>query len=310
MATRVASQKVIEAVLPVCPTLFGGSADLTGSNNTRVADHSIFDHTNYGGTYIHYGVREHGMAAAMNGIALHGGAVPYGGTFLVFTDYCRPSIRLSALMEQRVIYVMTHDSIGLGEDGPTHQPIEHLAALRAIPNLFVFRPGDAVETAEAWQTALEAKSTPSVLALSRQGLKQFRSGDMRENKTAKGGYVAADCDGDRQITLIASGSEIGIAITAQTLLADANISAAVVSVPCLDLFFMQNTSYRNKVLGTAPRIAIEAGLQQCWDRLLGDDDVFIGMTGFGASAPIDDLYNHFGITADVVVAAAKDQLGW
>jgi transketolase len=310
LATRVASQKVIEAILPACPTLFGGSADLTGSNNTRVADHSIFDHTNYGGTYIHYGVREHGMAAAMNGIALHGGAIPYGGTFLVFTDYCRPSIRLSALMEQRVIYVMTHDSIGLGEDGPTHQPVEHLAALRAIPNLFVFRPGDAVETAEAWQTALEAKSTPSVLALSRQGLKQFRSGDMRENKTAKGGYVAADCDGDRQITLIATGSEIGIAIIAQTMLAEADISAAVVSVPCLDLFFMQDASYRDKVLGTAPRIAIEAGLQQCWDRLLGDNDVFIGMTGFGASAPIDDLYNHFGITADVVVAAAKDQLGW
>ena len=308
LATRVASQKVIEAVLPACPTLFGGSADLTGSNNTRVAKHSIFGHTNYSGNYIHYGVREHGMAAAMNGMALHGGAIPYGGTFLVFTDYCRPSIRLSALMEQRVIYVMTHDSIGLGEDGPTHQPVEHLAALRAIPNLFVFRPGDAVETAEAWQTALEAKRTPSVLALSRQGLTQFRSGDMRENKTAKGGYVAANCDGCRQITLIASGSEVGIAITAQTMLADAGISAAVISVPCLDLFFMQDASYRINVLGTAPRIIIEAGLRQCWDRLLGDGDVFIGMSGFGASAPIDDLYNHFEITADAVVAAAKDQL--
>ena len=309
IATRVASQKVIEAVLPACPTLFGGSADLTGSNNTRVADHSTFSHTNYGGTYIHYGVREHAMAAAMNGIALHGGAIPYGGTFLVFTDYCRPSIRLSALMEQRVIYVMTHDSIGLGEDGPTHQPVEHLAALRAIPNLFVFRPGDSVETAEAWQTALEAKSTPSILALSRQALTQFRFGDMRENKTARGGYVATDCDGERQITLIASGSEISIAITAQTMLADAGISAAVVSVPCLDLFFMQDASYCDEVLGTVPRIAIEAGLQQCWDRLLGDDDVFIGMNGFGASAPIDDLYNHFGITANAVVAAAKGQLG-
>ena len=310
LATRVASQKVIEAVLPACPTLFGGSADLTGSNNTRVADHSIFSHTNYGGTYIHYGVREHGMAAAMNGIALHGGAVPYGGTFLVFTDYCRPSIRLSALMEQRVIYVMTHDSIGLGEDGPTHQPVEHLAALRAIPNLFVFRPGDAVETAEAWQTALEAKSTPSILALSRQALSQFRCGDMRENKTAKGAYVATDCDGDRQITLIASGSEISIAITAQTILAGEGISAAVVSVPCLDLFLMQDANYRNNILGKAPRIVIEAGLQQCWDRVLGDDDVFIGMNGFGASAPIDDLYNHFNITAKAVVASAKDQLGW
>jgi transketolase len=308
LATRVASQKAIEAILPVCPTLFGGSADLTGSNNTRVADHSIFDHGNYGGTYIHYGVREHGMAAAMNGIALHGGAIPYGGTFMVFTDYCRPSIRLSALMGQRVIYVMTHDSIGLGEDGPTHQPVEHLAALRAIPNLLTFRPGDAVETAEAWQTALEAKTTPSILALSRQGLGQFRSGDMRENKTAKGGYVAADCNGTRQITLMASGSEVGIIIAAQKMLADSGIQAAVVSMPCLDLFAMQDAGYRKDVLGTAPRIAVEAGLRQSWDWLLGENDHFIGMSGFGASAPIDDLYNHFGITAEAVVATAKSQI--
>ncbi|HBV78169.1 MAG TPA: transketolase, partial [Alphaproteobacteria bacterium] len=309
LATRVASQKAIEAILPVCPTLFGGSADLTGSNNTRVADHTIFDHGNYGGTYIHYGVREHGMAAAMNGIALHGGAIPYGGTFMVFTDYCRPSIRLSALMEQRVIYVMTHDSIGLGEDGPTHQPVEHLAALRVMPNLFVFRPGDAVETAEAWQTALEAKATPSILALSRQGLAQFRHGDMAENKTAKGAYVAVDCDGARQITLLASGSEVGIAIEAQKQLADSGINAAVVSVPCLDLFAMQDATYRQQVLGKTPRIAVEAGLRQSWDWLLGETDSFIGMTGFGASAPIDDLYNHFGITADAIVVAAKRQIG-
>ena len=309
LATRVASQKAIEAILPACPTLFGGSADLTGSNNTRVADHTIFDHGNYGGTYIHYGVREHGMAAAMNGITLHGGAIPYGGTFMVFTDYCRPAIRLSALMEQRVIYVMTHDSIGLGEDGPTHQPVEHLAALRVMPNLFVFRPGDAVETAEAWQTALEAKTTPSILALSRQGLAQFRHGDMAENKTAKGAYVAVDFDGTRQITLLASGSEVSIAIDAQKQLADSGINAAVVSVPCLDLFAMQDAAYRAQVLGKTPRIAIEAGLRQSWDWLLGETDSFIGMTGFGASAPIDDLYNHFGITADAVVAAAKRQLG-
>jgi transketolase len=309
LATRVASQKAIEAILSACPTLFGGSADLTGSNNTRVADHTIFDHGNYGGTYIHYGVREHGMAAAMNGIALHGGAIPYGGTFMVFTDYCRPSIRLSALMGQRVIYVMTHDSIGLGEDGPTHQPVEHLAALRVMPNLFVFRPGDAVETAEAWQTALEAKTAPSILALSRQGLAQFRHGDMAENKTAKGAYVAVDCDGTRQITLLASGSEVGIAIDAQKQLADSGINAAVVSVPCLDLFAMQDAAYRSQVLGKTPRIAIEAGLRQSWDWLLDETDSFIGMTGFGASAPIDDLYNHFGITADAVVAAAKRQMG-
>jgi len=309
LATRVASQKTIEAVLPACPTLFGGSADLTGSNNTKVADHKVFDSTNYAGTYIHYGVREHGMAAAMNGIALHGGIIPFGGTFMVFTDYCRPSIRLSALMGQRVIYVMTHDSIGLGEDGPTHQPVEHLAALRAIPNLLVFRPGDAVETAEAWQTALEAKSTPSILALSRQELAQFRSGDMTENKAAKGAYLAADCDGERQITLMASGSEVGIALTAKAMLAETGINAAVVSVPCLDLFFIQDADYRSKILSTTPRIAIEAGLQLGWDRLLSDNDTFIGMTGFGASAPIDDLYNHFGITADAVVDAAKRQLG-
>ncbi len=309
LATRVASQMAIEAVFQACPTLFGGSADLTGSNNTRIARHSIFNHKNYGGTYIHYGVREHGMAAAMNGIALHGGLIPYGGTFMVFTDYCRPSIRLSALMRQRVIYVMTHDSIGLGEDGPTHQPVEHLAALRAIPNLLVFRPGDAIETAEAWQTALKEKSTPSILALSRQSLEQFRFGDMNENKTEKGAYLAADCEGKRHITLMASGSEMGIAIKAQTLLADMGINVVVVSVPCLDIFLSQDEIYQSEILGTAPRIIIEAGLQQGWERLLGNNDIFIGMNGFGASGAIDDLYTHFGITTDAVVAAAKAQLG-
>ncbi|MEK9718053.1 MAG: transketolase [Candidatus Puniceispirillum sp.] len=304
LATRVASQKAIEAILPACPALFGGSADLTGSNNTKVAAHTVFDHSHYAGTYIHYGVREHGMAAAMNGIALHGGLIPYGATFLVFTDYCRPSMRLSALMNQRVIYVMTHDSIGLGEDGPTHQPVEHLAALRAIPNLLVFRPGDAVETAEAWQTALETANAPSVLALSRQGLAQFRHGDMTDNKTAKGAYVAVDCDAPRQITLLASGSEVAIARDAQRNLAAAGIAAAVVSVPCLDLFAAQSDAYRDAVLGTAPRIVIEAGIRQGWDWLLRSNDHFIGMTGFGASAPIDDLYQHFGITADAAVTAA------
>jgi transketolase len=304
LATRVASQKAIEAILPACPALFGGSADLTGSNNTRVAAHTVFDHSHYAGTYIHYGVREHGMAAAMNGIALHGGLIPYGATFLVFTDYCRPSMRLSALMNQRVIYVMTHDSIGLGEDGPTHQPVEHLAALRAIPNLMVFRPGDAVETAEAWQTALETTNAPSVLALSRQGLAQFRHGDMTDNKTAKGAYIAVNCDAPRQITLLASGSEVAIALDAQSNLAAAGIAAAVVSVPCLDLFAAQSDAYRDTVLGTAPRIVIEAGIRQGWEWLLRDHDHFIGMTGFGASAPIDDLYQHFGITADAAIVAA------
>jgi transketolase len=309
LATRVASQKAIEAILPACPALFGGSADLTGSNNTRVAAHEVFTADNYAGSYIHYGVREHGMAAAMNGIALHGGAIPYGATFLVFTDYCRPSIRLSALMRQRAIYVMTHDSIGLGEDGPTHQPVEHLAALRAIPNLNIFRPGDAVETAEAWQCAIATKSTPSILALSRQGLAQFRDGDMSENKTAKGAYIIAG-DGDaRQITLLASGSEVEIALEAHQQLADDGIASTVVSVPCLDLFWQQDAAYRASILGTAPRIVIEAALRQPWDRLLGERDGFVGMDDFGASAPIADLYRHFGITSDAVTKLAAKLLG-
>ena len=309
LATRLASQKAIEAILPACPALFGGSADLTGSNNTRVAAHEVFSADNYAGSYIHYGVREHGMAAAMNGIALHGGAIPYGATFLVFTDYCRPSIRLSALMRQRAIYVMTHDSIGLGEDGPTHQPVEHLAALRAIPNLNVFRPGDAVETAEAWQCAIATKSTPSILALSRQGLTQFRGGDMSENKTKKGAYIIAG-DGDaRQITLLASGSEVEIALEAHQKLADDGIASIVVSVPCLDLFWQQDAAYRASILGTAPRIVIEAALRQPWDRLLGEQDGFVGMDDFGASAPIADLYRHFGITSEAVTKLAAKLLG-
>ena len=308
IATRVASQKAIEAILPACPALFGGSADLTGSNNTRVGAHEIFSRDNYSGSYIHYGVREHGMAAAMNGIALHGGAIPYGATFLVFTDYCRPSIRLSALMKQRVIYVMTHDSIGLGEDGPTHQPVEHLAVLRAIPNLNVFRPADAVETAEAWHCAITHRTTPSILALSRQGLPQFRDGDMSENKSAKGAYVAAGATADRQITLLASGSEVAIAMDAQAALAGDGIKASVVSVPCLDLFTQQSETYQDAVLGTAPRIVIEAGLRQPWDRLLGKGDGFIGMDDFGASGPIDDLYQHFNITSTATVTLAKTLL--
>jgi len=309
LATRVASQKTLDAILPACPTLFGGSADLTGSNNTKVGGHSIFDRNNYGGTYIHYGVREHGMAAAMNGIALHGGAIPYGGTFMVFTDYCRPSIRLSALMGQRAIYVMTHDSIGLGEDGPTHQPVEHLAALRVIPNLLVFRPGDAVETAEAWQCAIEAANTPSILALSRQGMAQFRHGDMSENKTALGGYIVAGDAADRQVTFIASGSEVGTALAARDSLVKDGIAATVVSMPCMELFRSQDTAYQNGILGSAPRIVIEAAMQQSWDWMLGPTDGFIGMNGFGASAPINDLYAHFGITKDAVVAAARQRLG-
>ena len=309
IATRVASQKALDAIIPACPALIGGSADLTGSNNTRAGGQDIYSRDNPAGSYVHYGVREHGMAAAMNGIALHGGAIPYGGTFLVFTDYCRPSIRLSALMKQRVVYVMTHDSIGLGEDGPTHQPVEHLAALRAIPNLLVFRPGDAVETAEAWQCALAAHDRPSVLALSRQGLEQFRHGDMADNLTAKGAYVAAEADGARQVTIMATGSEVGIALAARQALAADGIDAAVVSAPCLELFAEQHADARAAVLGDAPRIAVEAAIRQPWDRLLRDGDAFVGMDGFGASGPAGDLYAHFGITADAVAARARAMIG-
>ena len=309
IATRVASQKAIEAILPACPSLLGGSADLTGSNNTRVGGQGSYGRDNAAGTYVHYGVREHGMAAAMNGIALHGGAIPYGGTFLVFTDYCRPSIRLSALMRQRVIYVMTHDSIGLGEDGPTHQPVEHLAVMRAIPNLLVFRPGDAVETAEAWQCALAAKESPSILALSRQGLAQFRLGDLSRNMTARGAYIVAGEGEARQVTLLASGSEVGIAIAAREQLASDGIAATVVSVPCLELFWQQDEAWRNSVLGSGPRIAIEAAIRQPWDRLLGDGDGFIGMDDFGASAPAGDLFPHFGITAQAIIDAVKTRIG-
>jgi transketolase len=307
LATRVSSQQVLEKLMPVTPGLIGGSADLTGSNGTKTALHKPVKPGAFADNYIHYGVREHGMAAAMNGMALHGGIVPYGGTFLVFTDYCRPSIRLSALMEQRVIYVMTHDSIGLGEDGPTHQPVEHLPALRAMPNLLVLRPADAIETAECWEIALGAAKTPSVLALTRQNLPTMRgAGD--ENLSAKGGYVLAGGK-NRDVTLIATGSEVAIAMDAAKLLAADKIEAAVVSMPSFELFAKQPKSYRDEVLGKAPRIGIEAAMSFGWDRWLGEDGVFIGMPGFGASAPIEKLYAHFGITAEKIAAAAKTLLG-
>jgi len=312
IATRVASQKALDAIVPACPALIGGSADLTGSNNTQAGGQDIFSNANPAGTYVHYGVREHGMAAAMNGIALHGGAIPYGGTFLMFADYCRPSIRLSALMKQRVIYVMTHDSIGLGEDGPTHQPVEHLAALRAIPNLLVFRPGDAVETAEAWQCALAAHDRPSVLALSRQGLEQFRLGDLTANRTAEGAYVVAggdqDSHQDRQVTILATGSEVGVALAARNHLAADGIEASVVSVPSMELFRQRDAAEREAVLGTCPRIVVEAAIRQPWDWVLRDGDDFIGMDGFGASGPAGALFAHFGITAEAVAARARAML--
>ena len=305
VATRVASQKALEVINAAVPTTVGGSADLTGSNNTKTTGMQPVSKNNFAGNYIHYGVREHAMAAAMNGLALHGGLIPYGGTFLVFADYCRPAIRLSALMQQHVVYVMTHDSIGIGEDGPTHQPVEHLASLRAIPNLAVFRPADAVETAEAWQAALEQKGTPSMLCLTRQGLPTLRTSHMEENLVKRGAYVLREADGERDVTLLATGSEVAIAVEAQATLAAEGIRAAVVSMTCWELFDRQPAEYRDRVLGAAPRVAIEAAAPFGWHRWIGSDGVFVGMTTFGASAPAADLYKHFGITQEAVVEAAR-----
>ncbi len=309
MATRKSSQMVLEALAPVIPELLGGSADLTGSNNTKVKGQEVVSRGNYGGSYIHYGVREHGMAAAMNGLALHGGFIPYGGTFLVFTDYCRPSIRLSALMGQRVVYVMTHDSIGLGEDGPTHQPVEHLAALRAIPNLRTFRPCDTVETAECWELALATQDGPSVLALTRQNLPTLRVESNGENFCGYGAYILVPASSQREVTLLASGSEVEIAVQAQKLLSEEGIAAAVVSVPCWELFLDQPAHYRDEVLGpSALRIGIEAASGFGWERWTTLDGAFVGMKGFGASAPYEDLYEHFGITPEYVVRTVKNWL--
>lgn len=308
IATRIASQRVIEALVPYLPELIGGSADLTGSNNTLVADQSPIGRGEFGGSYVYYGVREHAMAAAMNGLALHGGVIPYGGTFLVFTDYCRPSIRLAALMRQRVVYVMTHDSIGLGEDGPTHQPVEHLAALRTIPNLNLFRPADTVETAECWELAIATRDRPSVLALTRQAVPSLRH-EGGENLSAYGGYIMRTSDTARQVTLIASGSEVALAIEARSQLAAEGIAATVVSLPCWQLFQAQAPHYRDEVLGLdSLRIGIEAAGAFGWDTWLGPDGAFVGMSGFGASAPVGDLYEHFKITPQAVVDAVKARL--
>jgi transketolase len=309
IATRQSSQKVLEGLVPLMPEMIGGSADLTGSNNTKAKEMVAVSPPDYRGSYIHYGVREHGMAAAMNGLALHGGFIPYGGTFLVFTDYCRPAIRLSALMGQRVIYVMSHDSIGLGEDGPTHQPVEQLAALRAIPNLLVFRPADTVETAECWAKALQERHRPSVIVLTRQALPAARLKYGKENLAALGGYVLARSLGRRQATILATGSEVAIALAARDLLQKENIGTAVVSLPCWELFDAQPESYRRKVLGRSRgRVAVEAASPFGWERYVGSADCIVAMKGFGASAPAGDLYKHFGITADAVAAAAKARL--
>ncbi|MGE5539592.1 MAG: transketolase [Gemmatimonas sp.] len=308
-ATRKASQEVLEVITPVIPEMVGGSADLTGSNNTKSKVEAVLTPNSYGGRYIHYGVREHGMAAAMNGLALHGGVIPYGGTFLVFTDYCRPAIRLSALMHQRVIYVMTHDSIGLGEDGPTHQPIEHLASLRAMPNLAVYRPADAVETAECWLLALQDRARPSILALTRQNLPTLRVEHTDENLCARGGYVLRDApDGKpRAVTLIATGSEVEIAVKARDLLAAKNVGAAVVSMPSWERFAAQDAAYRRSVVDPETvRISIEAASPFGWERFVGTDGrgVALGIPTFGASAPYQELYAHFGLTAEAMAERA------
>ncbi len=308
LATRIAGQRALEALVPSIPEMVGGSADLTGSNNTNVKGIPSVKPGDFSGRYVHYGVREHGMAAAMNGMALHGGIIPYSGAFLVFADYMRPAIRLAALMRQRVIHVLTHDSIGLGEDGPTHQPVETLAGLRAIPHLFVFRPGDAMETAECWELAVKRSDGPSVMALSRQGLTAYR-GEAGENRCARGGYVVEEASGPRRATLIATGSEVSIAMVARAALEAENIPTAVVSLPCWELFAAQDAGYREQVLGSALRVGIEAAVGFGWERWLGPEGLFIGMEGFGASAPVEDLYRHFGITAEAVTAAVKKRIG-
>ena len=315
VATRKASEMALEVVNEVMTETLGGSADLTGSNNTLTKGLGVFSPENRAGRYVHYGIREHGMAAAMNGIALHGGAVPYGGTFLVFSDYARGALRLSALMGVRVGYVFTHDSIGLGEDGPTHQPVEHLAALRAMPNLNVFRPADIVETIEAWELTLTSPKTPSVLALTRQNLPTLRTEHSRQNLTARGAYVLAEAEGRRQVILLATGSEVEIAMKARDLLQRDGFGTRVVSMPCWELFEAQDDKYRRSVLPQGPaRVAVEAAVRFGWDRWLDGErgdrrkSGFVGMEGFGASGPIEALYPHFGITAEAVAAKARSLL--
>jgi transketolase len=309
IATRVACELALESIIPAVPEMIGGSADLTGSNNTRTKSMRAMTAQDYAGRFIHYGVREHGMAAAMNGIALHGGIIPYSGTFLVFSDYCRPAIRLAALMGERVIHVMTHDSIGLGEDGPTHQPVEHLAALRAIPNLNVFRPADAVETLECWQLALEGRKTPSVLALTRQSLPQLRLGHDERNRCAAGAYEIVPADGLAMVSIFATGSEVAIAIEARKFLREQGVHARVVSVPCFELFLAASEETRRAVIGDAPvKVGVEAAVRQGWDAIIGSDGAFIGMSSFGASAPYKELYRHFGITPEKVAEAALSKL--
>lgn len=308
VATRVASQMALEVINKVLPETIGGSADLTGSNNTLTKGMEDITAANYGGRYMRWGIREHGMAAAMNGMALHGGLIPYSGGFLIFSDYCRASIRLSALMGIRTIHVLTHDSIGLGEDGPTHQPVEHLAALRAMPNLYMYRPADATETAECWQLALEAKDAPSAIALSRQGLPSLRHEFNEENLCALGAYTLAGSETESQAVIFASGSEVEIALEAKATLDHKGIATRVVSVPCFELFEEQDQDYKSALMGKETiRVGVEAAVRMGWDRFIGHDGVFIGMSSFGASAPYKQVYEHFGITSAAIISAIEER---
>ncbi len=310
IATRQASGAVLNHLFDAIPELLGGSADLTPSNNTKAKNQVEIKPGNYAGSYVHYGVREHGMAAAMNGLALHGGLIPYGGTFLCFSDYCRPAIRLAAMMRIRTTFIMTHDSIGLGEDGPTHQPVEHLASLRAIPHLGVYRPGDAVETAECWELILEQPRRAALLALSRQPLPLLRTDAGSQNRSARGAYVLLEADGDyREVTLLATGSELHLAVQARNILQSEGVPTAVVSMPCRLLFEEQDLAYKKTVLGeTKARVAIEAAVELGWERYIGFDGAFIGMNDFGESGKIDDVYAKFNITTDAIVRAAQKVL--
>jgi len=304
IATRKASEKVLNELNSKIVNLIGGSADLTGSNNTLAEEQKIISAKDFSGSYIYYGIREHAMAAIMNGISLHGFLIPYGGTFLVFTDYCRPSIRLSALMKLGVIYIMTHDSIGLGEDGPTHQPIEHLSSLRAIPNLEVWRPADSIETMEAWLSALQSENKPSILALSRQNLQPVRIQNISANLSANGAYVLKE-EKNAEVSLIASGSEVELIVEAAKDLKRENINVRVISVPCLDRFHIQEEKYKQKVFGLLPKVIVEAGVRQSWDYFMTSDDVFIGMSDFGSSAPAKDLYEYYKITKKEIIKLTK-----
>jgi transketolase len=308
IASRKASEDALEVINGFVPETLGGSADLTPSNNTKTSQMHSITPTDFAGRYMHWGIREHGMASAMNGISLHGGLIPYGGGFMIFSDYCRPPIRLAALMGIRVIHVLTHDSIGVGEDGPTHQPVEQIASLRAVPNLMVFRPADAVETAECWQIAMKTKNRPSGLALTRQNLTTVRTEYDEKNLCELGAYTLAG-NADAKVTIFASGSEVELAVAARATLEGKGISTRVVSVPCTELFFEQPDAYRKEVIGNSPvKIAVEAAVREGWDAFIGPEGSFIGMKGFGASGPAKKVFEHFGITADAVVAAAEAKL--